>query len=249
MVEKVTLFKASDGKTFKTQKGAENHNKKVESKETMERLGMTKDEVTESLKKVAPYNMTIRGLLKMDSDWQKWPPRLIARINERILAMPDKKTIYVRKYRSYGDNLEDVIATEEGEEFTNPELHLENDGKEYKLVDTQEVDEYTLKVLYDYKYTWEERIAIKLNNGERISESEISTMVYELDEVYQEEGDEGRWERHMTTVVDLLGDHYAIDWSRGLTESQENGFHEQPYKVKVEEKEITVTKTIITPID
>ena len=247
MVEKITLFKAKDGKTFKTKQGAENHNKKILAAEVMKRLNMTKEEITASLQKVAPYNTTIRGLLKIYPDWQKWPEHLIGKINEDILSMPDKKTIYIVGMKNWGKG-ENVIATEEGANFTNPELHINHNDQQYKVDRIEQVDEYTLKVFYDYKYTWEERIAIKLKEGKNLSGDEIRTMVYELPEIYEEEGDEGRWERYMTTVVDLLGKHYAIDWSRGLTESQDNSFFEQPYLVKVETKEVVVKKTIITKI-
>lgn len=36
---------------------------------------------------------------------------------------------------------------------------------------------------------------------------------------------------------------------KGLTEYQENSYYNQPYKVKVETKEVVVKKTFITPIE
>jgi hypothetical protein len=43
--------------------------------------------------------------------------------------------------------------------------------------------------------------------------------------VAEEEGDEGRWMRHMTTVLkDPGGAYWAFDWERGLTEYQETEY-------------------------
>lgn len=247
MVKEVKLFETSDGKTFKTKQGAENHEKKIEAAKVMEKLNMTDEQIEEALERTSKYNNTVRMLLN-NGNWKEWPKHLIRQINEDLLKEPDKKTIYVRAYRDWGKYKEETIAVETGANFADPEKHCETKDEKYKVVKTEEIDDYTLKVFYDYKYTWEERIKMKLENGVKLEEDEIREMVFGLPEVYEEEGDEGRWERYMTTVVDLLGDHYAINWSRGLTESQDNYFYAQPYRVKVETKEVVVKKTIITAI-
>lgn len=249
MVKEVKVFETSDGKSFKTKQGAENHEKKLEVQKTVERLNMTEEGIAEALQKASTHNTTIRMLLKSKPDWKKWYLNHIRLISKDTLKDPDKKTIYVREYRSWGETKDKEIATEVGESFANPEKHCETHDDKYKVVRTEQVDDYTLKVVYDYKYTWEEQIKIKLESGANLTKGEISSMVYNLDEIYEEEGDEGRWVRYMTTVVDLLGDHYAIDWSRGLTESQEDCFYEQPYKAKVEEKEITIIRKYIVAVE
>lgn len=249
MVKEVKVFEASDGKSFKTKQGAQNHEKKIEIKNALERLEMTEEEVAEGLQKTAVYNGTIRMLLKREPNWKKWYVNHIRQITKKILAEPNKKTVYVKEHSYWGNTTEEEIAVETGESFADPEKHCEGEETSYKVLKTEQVDEYTLKVFYDYKYTWEERMSMKLKAGQNLTEDEVRTMVFELEQVYEEEGDEGRWERYMTTVVDLLGDHYAIDWSRGLTESQENSFYEQPYRAKVEKKEVIITKTYITAID
>jgi len=248
MVKEVKVFQTSDGKTFKTKQGAENHEKKIEVGKAVERLGMTKDEIAEALQKAASYNNTIKMLLNHEPNWEKWYINHIRQINANLLKEPEKKTIYVLEYYFWGKK-ETELAVETGKEFADPEKYCDSLDEKYKVVKVEQIDDYTMKVFYDYKDTWEERIKKKLEAGEDLSENEIRSMVHELPEVYEEEGDEGRWERYMTTVVDLLGDHYAIDWSRGLTESQENSYYEQPYRVKVEQKEITITKTVIVPIE
>lgn len=248
MVKEVKVFQTSDGKTFKTKQGAENHEKKIEVAKAVARLGMTKDEIAKALQRVASHNSTIRMLLNHEPNWEKWYINHIRQINANLLKEPEKKTIYVLEYYSWGIK-EIELAVETGEEFADPEKYCDSFDEKYKVVKVEQIDDHTMKVFYDYKDTWEERIKAKLEAGEDLSEDEISSMVHELPQVHEEEGDEGRWERYMTTVVDLLGDYYAIDWSRGLTESQENSYYEQPYKVKVETKEVVVKKTFITPIE
>lgn len=50
-------------------------------------------------------------------------------------------------------------------------------------------------------------------------------------EVDQIENDSGRWTTCMTTVFEIGGRYFAIDWDRGLTERQENEYWNQPYEV------------------
>src|SRR5699024_10646486 len=90
----------------------------------------------------------------------------------------------------------------------------------------------------------------KMAQGRKLSESDIREMYYDREEVYEVEGEESRWSRSMTTVVKGLdGYQYAIDWERGLTESQEDSYYCQPRKVKLEEKEITTTVIQIIDIE
>lgn len=248
MVKEVTLFEASDGKTFKTKNGAENHEKKVQVDKAVKRLGIDKGEIAKIIERATSYNKTMNALLKHEPNWEKWPQHLIAQLNKDLLKEPKKKTIFVREVLSYGRVNEKEIATEEGVDFADQDFYSEHEDKSYKVVKTENVNEFTLKVYLDYKYTWEQRMVQKLEKGEELSESEVEDLCYQLDKIYEEEGDEGRWERHMTTVVDLEGVHYAIDWSRGLTEGQENMFYEQPYKVKVIEKEVLTTVTYVEKI-
>ena len=84
----------------------------------------------------------------------------------------------------------------------------------------------------------------KLKNGEELSECELRELCwsdYMVDEI---KGDDHRWQREMTTIIDVNGQLYAIDWMCGLTEYQESEFWDQPYKVKKVEKEIT--QTVVT---
>lgn len=92
-----------------------------------------------------------------------------------------------------------------------------------------------------------EEIYAKLKNGEELSEDEIRDLTWSGDSVDEIEGDDHRWQKEVQTIIDVDGQLYAIDWMRGLTECQEHGFYDQPYKVKKVEKVITKTEISYEP--
>ena len=67
-------------------------------------------------------------------------------------------------------------------------------------------------------------------------------------EVDQIENDSGRWTTCMTTVFEIGGRYFAIDWDRGLTERQENEYWNQPYEVTKLRYEKTMVVTEWIPI-
>ena len=83
----------------------------------------------------------------------------------------------------------------------------------------------------------------KIINGEELNEYERKMCAWgEVGEyVDEEEGDSGRWTEYMSTIFEVGGQLYCINWEKGLTECQENEYWEQPYKVKREEKVVTTT--------
>lgn len=247
-MKEVKMYEALDGKIFKTKKGAENHNKKIVVKEKLEELGMTEEEVAEKLNSIAKSNNVVRFLLE-ENEWTKWRPHHIKLISLSLLN-PKKKTYYYAESMKWGEKYIE-IAVEEGEEFTDVNLHLEN--KEDKYLDyvfekEKVIDEYTKEVYYKFKYSFEEMLKMKLEDKAKLTSKEIQALVYEY-EVYSEEGEEGRWDKDVLSVSEIGGKLYATRWRRGLTESQENSFYEQPYEVKMEEKEVTVIKKVITPVE
>ena len=84
----------------------------------------------------------------------------------------------------------------------------------------------------------------KLKSGDKLSEREIKTLVYDGIEVDEIEGDSGRWTQGVQTIIDIDGELWAIEWYRGLTEYQENEFYNQPYRVVKREKQIVVTEYV-----
>lgn len=89
-----------------------------------------------------------------------------------------------------------------------------------------------------YYADYDETVA-KLKNGEKLNEREIATLAYDGCRVDEIEGDNGRWTQGVTTIIDIDGELWEIDWARGLTEYQENEFYDQPYRVKKVEKKVT----------
>jgi hypothetical protein len=96
-----------------------------------------------------------------------------------------------------------------------------------------------------YKEHFEEIMAAKILNGEKLTEREIEELVWDY-EVEREEGDNRRWTRSVTSIVELCDKYFAIDWEEGLTECQENEYYNQPYEVvkHTYEKTITVTEWV-----
>lgn len=96
-----------------------------------------------------------------------------------------------------------------------------------------------------YREHFREIMLAKIDAKENLTENELSEVVfgYEVDTEY---GDNRRWTRTVTTIVELLGRFFSIDWEEGLTESQENEFYNQPVEVKKNtyEKTIVVTEWV-----
>lgn len=247
MIEK-KAYETSDGKLFKTENGARNHEDKLEGKRQVKRvlseMNMTKEEVTENLHKISDRFPIIKTLLKHAPDWTKWSTHQIRLVNKDLFVTPENKTLYVMEIKNYGKMTEDILFEETGEQFTDPELHCE---EVYTVNRVEEVDKYTKKVFYDYKLTWEQRMLHKIKNKEELTEKEIKELVYSFNEVYVEEGEDRRWSKPMLTVIDLEGKLVAIEWEQGLTENQGNEFYEQPYLVRIETEEKMV-KTIVTHV-
>lgn len=249
MPKEIKVYEADDKEIFKTKKGAENHNKKLAVKDAIKRLSMTEEEIGAKLKEISERLPTVKMLLKNESDWTKWYIHHIRLINEDLFKEPDKITQYVREYKNWGKLKEEILFTETGTEFTDPELHCNNPklcvGDEYKVIKVDNVSSVTRKIYYDYKYDWSQRMSMKLKAGESLSGSEINDLISNFDEVHREEGEDRRWSKSVLSVIDIEGDLYAIEWEQGLTENQENEFYNQPYPCTLKTKEIVIKKTTV----
>ena len=91
--------------------------------------------------------------------------------------------------------------------------------------------------------SWEDEMLQKIDSGERLSEEELQSLVFEGNEVSTKKGENRRWSRTVDTVIELNGRFFMIEWDEGLTECQENEFYEQPYEVTPREYEKTITVT------
>ena len=59
--------------------------------------------------------------------------------------------------------------------------------------------------------------------------------------ITQEEGEQHRWTQSVSTIFEFENKYYRLDWEKGLTECQENGFYYQPYQVEKEVKTVKIT--------
>ena len=91
-------------------------------------------------------------------------------------------------------------------------------------------------------------IVAKLYSGEKLTEREIRTLVWDSKQMAEIEGDKRRWTQDMRTIVDLNGELWEIDWESGLTEYQEDYYDHQPYRVEEHTRTITTTVTEYVPI-
>ena len=83
----------------------------------------------------------------------------------------------------------------------------------------------------------------KIINGEVLTEEELRCCAWGDVGKYINEIEEGsgRWTQSMSTIFEIEGQLYCIDWQRDLTEYQESEYWGQPYKVRREEKVVTTT--------
>lgn len=89
--------------------------------------------------------------------------------------------------------------------------------------------------MFDYK-----ELKNKIVKGEELSADEVQYIYY--GEVFPQvdyiDGDEGRWNRHITVVYEINYSYYSIYYYKGLTECQENEFESQVAN-EVEKRPIT----------
>lgn len=96
-----------------------------------------------------------------------------------------------------------------------------------------------------YRNHFDEIMLVKIENNEKLTEREISELVWGYG-IETMSGENRRWTRTNTTVFELLGRYFSVDWEEGLTECQESEFCNQPIEVKKKtyKKTITVTKWV-----
>ena len=96
--------------------------------------------------------------------------------------------------------------------------------------------------------SFDDEVLRKIDAGEALTEKEIRTLVlcgYAVEEI---EHRVGRWERQVSSIVEIKDRYFSIDWSEGLTEIQENSFDDF-YPEEVESYEETVVVKKWRPIE
>lgn len=70
----------------------------------------------------------------------------------------------------------------------------------------------------------------KIDKGEKLNESEIQDLIeYEFE---RKHGENRRWTRTVTSIIELGDRYFSINWEEGLTEYQENMYYNQPIEVE-----------------
>ena len=83
-------------------------------------------------------------------------------------------------------------------------------------------------------------------NKKDLSEREFRDLLdYEVDRSY---GDNGRWTREVSSILELCGHLFELDWGEGLTEYQDDVFLKPPYEVVKGEKKVMTTVVIYIPL-
>lgn len=257
MVKEETVYTTSDGKQYKTKKSAERH----ENMLTMENKGYTKKEVDELLKEIAVKNKRIEIMLERYPDWRDMGDYLVKQLPK--LIEDHKNGVVTYKLVSISGWLireeKDILTVrlprlgeeEYPEEFIKRVNDLTEDNKDktgstFELEIHEETDNLIKYKIRENKLSPEEKIA----KGLRLMESDIESMLWDREEVYEEKGENRRWSQSVTTVVKGNdGYQYAIHWEHGLTENQENEFYEQPQRVELREREVTTIVTDIVYLD
>lgn len=93
----------------------------------------------------------------------------------------------------------------------------------------------------------ETRLVARLDAGGTLSEWEIQEFLDSLELFCEDEGEPCRWDRPITTYCRTKdGRFFRVDWSRGLTESQENWYGQQPVEVTLREEHEEVPVVVRT---
>lgn len=91
---------------------------------------------------------------------------------------------------------------------------------------------------------FERELIDKIDNGERLTEIELSTFVWEIGKVVDRTKHVARrWQQTVTVIKQVDDRFFSIDYEEGLTECQENSYFEQPQEVTKHEYEKTITVT------
>ena len=148
----------------------------------------------------------------------------------------------------------DMLADSEAEQATkDAEERFSDESYECRTPTEDELSKLLRSVTGNLSYT---RVLVrklrpmtitqKLERGIALTEVELEDFVYGGNEVYRDEGEPGRWSCHVSSVIaDDNGQLWCVEWEEGLTEMQDNAFYDQPYKVHLDKKPVTVIQTTI----
>lgn len=84
----------------------------------------------------------------------------------------------------------------------------------------------------------------KIDKGEPLTDDETEKFYFDNKHVSEEYGENERWTRPVTTIVEVFGRYFRICWEEGLTEMQSNRYYEQPVEVTKHTYEKTIVVTV-----
>lgn len=93
-------------------------------------------------------------------------------------------------------------------------------------------EEHDKKVAEEKKYFsehFDEVMVQRIDSGEEIEPCYIRELV--SNDIERSYGGNRRWSRTVTSIIELCGRFFSIDWEEGLTECQDNEFYNQPVEV------------------
>lgn len=182
---------------------------------------------------------------KEQKDWMRESGYTESQLDELWNSNIDTNTI-IRNLNAHGMTWRDMSLSCVKQLPTQKDRDLRAiSEKEERERAEKEAEEKKRREKQYYEEHFEEIMVSKIENHDKLTREEISTLVYEYD-VETNHGENRRWTRRNTTIVQLMCRYFSIDWEEGLTECQENEFYDQPIEVskKTYEKTITVTEWI-----
>lgn len=83
----------------------------------------------------------------------------------------------------------------------------------------------------------------KYDSGHKFNEDELEELILDLKEESVEYGENERWSRSVRSILNVGNRYFSLHWQQGLTESEPDGFYDQPVEVVKHEYEKTITIT------
>jgi hypothetical protein len=209
--------------------------KKSEIKEVLDKLNTTKAEMDKMWAELYEDNVVIHNLTDHEMSWRDMnsiAAATLPKTHEKTLTLRMPLVEYLKD--NSAESINDLFAKDENK--IDVDL-LDRIPQDTLLKNLKGVIDALPKEEPPSRYEVATR---KLLGGERLNENEISELLWEGCVVYQEEGENRRWTRGVTSVIELNARFFCINWEEGLTEYQENSYYDQPYEVR----KVTETKTI-----
>ena len=86
---------------------------------------------------------------------------------------------------------------------------------------------------------FEDDVLEGIDNGDIFGEDDLNKIIDEF-EIHRDDGENNRWTRNVTSIVEICGRFFSINWQEGLTENQMNSYYYQPVEVEKHEYEKTI---------